>query len=98
MKIDPKIPFRDVLLIGTMLVAVSAAWFDIRGEVANAGEAAARAQELSALNTKQISTLEAIVNKLVTAINVEHETVELKLGYLKERMDDFKRRRDRGAD
>ena len=96
MKFDPKITFRDVLLTGTMLVAVSAAWFALRGDVADAGEAAARAQKLSTQNTQQISTLEAIVNELVTAIKVEHETVKLKLGYLKERMGGFERRLYRG--
>ena len=96
MKLDPKITFRDVLLIGTILLAVSAAWFALKGEVADAGEAAARAQKLSTQNTQQISTLEAIVNELVTAIKVEHETVKLKLGYLKERMGGFERRMYRG--
>ena len=98
MKIDTKITLRDVLYVGIVLFAVSAAWFTLKNDAADAGEAAARAQELSEQNTQQISTLEAIVNQLVTAIKVEHETVKLKLGYLKERFGDFERRWSQGAD
>ena len=98
MKLDPKMTFRDVLLIGTILVAVSAAWFTLEDQAADAGEAAARAEKLSAQNTEQISKLIGVVNKLTTDIRVESETMKIKFGHLKERVGGFERRIDRGSD
>lgn len=100
--IERTMSIGTLINVGALLIACVAAYFSFKESIADAGEAATRAEKLSTGNVEHISELKDIVSDLAKSIAVQNSTVThtnelltLKSQHLEQRLDALKERIDR---
>lgn len=94
-KIERTVSVGTLITIFFVVVGGIGMYFTVVNDVADAGEAAVRAEKLSAQNTAQIHDLNKAVHEITTAIVKQNETVKWQYQIHKNRIDNLKERINR---